>query len=95
MEHIKIPNMKHHIGTVMLDDTIQGIELLIDGKKDNKRYFPIDEAFAITEYILFQIYRTEGKGKKAVADTFEIITEWRKMLISQLKEKENGRKIDS
>ena len=95
MEHIKVPNMRHFIGTVMLDDTIQGIELLIDSKKDNKKYFPIDEAFAITEYILFQIARTEDKGKKAVVDTLEIITEWREMLISQLKEKENGRKIDS
>ena len=86
----KIQKMGHIVDTVMLKDTIQGIEILIDGKKDNKKYLPIDEAFAITEYILTQIAYVEKKDVHTIANTLKILMSWREMLLLQLREKENS-----
>ena len=88
----KTPKMDHIVDTVMLDDTIQGLEILIDGNKDNKKFYPIDVAFAITEYILIQIAYVEKENVQTLAKSLELIMDWREMLLLQLKEQ--NKKID-
>ena len=85
---------KHIVDTVMLDDIIQGIEILIDGKEDNKKYIPIDEAFSIAEYIIKQIFFAQKKDETYLAETLGLLIDWREMLISQLENKDNDKNID-
>ena len=92
----KMQKVKHKVETVMFEDAIKGLKIFIDGKENDAKFIPIDEAFAIAEYIIIQIFRTQKENATNeginLAETLKILIEWREGIIELLQAKEKNQK---